>query len=181
MIIALAGRRIDEENADNRRFPLSAAPSVKEKLKKFFLESNVTDLISSGACGADLLAQEVASELGITRTMVLPFPSDLFRKLSVTDRPGEWGKMYDKLILELAHSNRLIILNYKEGDDEVYRKTNVEILNHAEKLSRLQKNEAMALIIWEGKPKDKDDTTVDFKQKATKRSLQIKEIITLST
>jgi hypothetical protein len=41
---------------------------------------------SSAACGADIIASEVASEIGLRRRIVLPFARDLFRETSANDR-----------------------------------------------------------------------------------------------
>lgn len=178
LIIVLAGRRIDAENADYKRFPLNAVPRVKEQLKTFFAENNVSHLVSSGACGADLLAQDVADEMKIDRTIVLPFDATAFRKSSVTDRPGDWGTLYDRLTKKLLHN--LIILNYDPHDLEAYEKTNLELLNAAEKVSATyEKHDIVVLTVWEGKPKDKDDLTLGLQLEAKRRSLETKEINTL--
>lgn len=177
MIIALAGRRIDEVNAPYKRFPANSISLVKEKLRRFFLDHMVTHLVCSGACGADLLAHDIAGEMGIRRTMILPFDAKSFRSTSVTDRPGEWGRMYDKMLKEISLSN-LKILNYDQADSRAYEKTNEEILNYAETLGNDNQVKVGALIIWEGKSKDSNDTTLHFKLMAEKRSLRILEIIT---
>lgn len=180
MITALAGRRIDEENADYKRFPLTSISAVREKLRGFFVDNKVTHLVSSGACGADLLAQDVAHELGIDRTIVLPFNVQIFRSSSVTDRPGEWGKIYDRLIKD-TQSNRLIILGYNQGNNKAYAETNLEILSMAEKLSqRADRTDVISVIVWEGKPKSEDDMTHGFEKEAIKRKLSTAEISTIS-
>jgi len=79
MVVALAGRRIDAPDAQASRFPSVLADSVKQKLIICLSSVNATHLVSSGACGADLLALEAAEELGINKTMVLPFDTDTFR------------------------------------------------------------------------------------------------------
>jgi hypothetical protein len=181
MIVALAGRRIDAENAEVKRFPLSAVSSVKEKLKKLFKEQKVSHLVSSGACGADLIAHEAAFEMGIDRTVILPFDPPIFRRTSVTDRPGEWGKIYDRLIADVMKSNHLINLKYEEGDKAAYEKTNVEILKKGEELSKdATKSDVMVLIVWEGKPRGKGDSTYGLLQEGQRRSLRTGEINTLS-
>jgi hypothetical protein len=181
MIVALAGRRIDAENAEAKRFPLNAVSSVKEKLKNFFREKKVTHLVSSGACGADLIAHEAALEMGIVRTIILPFDPEVFRKTSVTDRPGNWGKIYDNLIADVVKSNHLVNLKYGEGDKGAYEKTNHEILNTIERLrNHGGKGDAMVLVVWEGKPRGEGDSTYGLLQEAKKRSLKTDEINTLS-
>ena len=55
-------------------------------------------LVCSVACGADLVALEAAERLGRRRRIVLPFAAERFRMTSVTDRPGDWGPMFDRMI-----------------------------------------------------------------------------------
>lgn len=177
-ILVLAGRRIDADNAEHQRFPLAAVPLVKERLKTFFKDNHISHLVSSAACGADLLAQEVADEMNIERTIVLPFNTTLFRKTSVTDRQGNWGVLYDRLIKN--NMNHLIILRYDPDDPRAYEKTTWELLNIAEKISlKNQKDDVLALIVWEGNAKDKDDVTWGLQTEAKRRSLETREINTL--
>jgi hypothetical protein len=179
MIVALAGRRIDEDGASYQRFPLQAVPRVQTKIRKFFTDHGVTHVVSSGACGTDLLAQEIASELGIERTVILPCDAAAFRKTSVIDRPGEWGVKYDRLLKELDASH-LIDLGYSPGDNVAYEKTNLKILSTSEGLSRFpDKHDVVILIVWEGKPKNDADLTYDLKKQALKNGLRTEEINTL--
>ncbi len=94
MIIALAGRRIDEEGTDTPRFPLENIRFVRERLKTLFEENDAKALVSSAACGADLLALDVAGEPGLRRRIILPSKPEKFRKSSVTDRPRKWGEIF---------------------------------------------------------------------------------------
>src|SRR5947209_320182 len=95
MVIALAGRRIDAPNAETPRFPLENREKVGNRIRDFLAEHGATALVCSAACGADLLALEAAEELGLRRRILLPFAPDRFRATSVTDRPGEWGPLFD--------------------------------------------------------------------------------------
>ena len=61
---ALAGRRVDTPHAQVARFPLSRVPAVRAAIKDALLQHQVGELVSSAACGADLLALSVAEELG---------------------------------------------------------------------------------------------------------------------
>ena len=60
---------------------------VKEKLKHLFIANSITYLVRSWACGADLIALDIAGQLNISRKMVLPFDAETFRSTSVIDRP----------------------------------------------------------------------------------------------
>lgn len=179
MILVLAGRRIDAEHAEYKRFPLSAAPRVKTQLKEFFEENHISHLVSSGACGADLLGQEIADELNIDRTIILPFDPAVFKTTSVTDRPGEWGTLYDRLV-NMPVQN-LIVLKLDPRDPHAYEQTTLEMLNTAEEISsRYNKQAVVVLIVWEGRAKDSDDVTSGLLLEAKKRSLETREINTLN-
>ena len=183
MIVALAGRRIDATDTETPRFPSALADSVRTELTTCLNSVNAKHLVGSGACGADLLAMLSAEELRITKTMILPFNAQIFRSTSVTDRPGNWGLIYDKIVEQLRDSGQLIELNLDENDPEAYIKTNFYMLDHAQKIAEQNNNSStnlMAMIVWEGKPKNTDDTTYHFMQEAQRRNFAIKEILTIS-
>lgn len=98
MIIALAGRRIDPADAKETRFPLRNIGRVRTGIRALLKEKAVTALVSSAACGADLIALSEAGQLGLTRRVILPFERGRFRETSVTDRPGDWGTLYDEIL-----------------------------------------------------------------------------------
>jgi hypothetical protein len=101
-IIALAGRRIDASGTTPPRFPLSNVEEVRSRLAGAFVRLHAVGLVCSGACGADLVALEAAEQLGMRRRVVLPFVPDRFRKSSVVDRPGDWGRVFDRQIAAAA-------------------------------------------------------------------------------
>jgi hypothetical protein len=57
-VIALAGRRIDAIDAKAARFPLQAVPLVRERVSDLLQREHAKALVSSAACGADLIALE---------------------------------------------------------------------------------------------------------------------------
>ena len=61
----MAGRRIDPEPAEARRFPFERVPKVEGELHRLFEDIGVSFLVTSAACGADLLALKVAGEMSI--------------------------------------------------------------------------------------------------------------------
>jgi broad specificity phosphatase PhoE len=179
MIVALAGRRIDAPDAETTRFPLKNRAAVRQKLLGFFRKNNVTELISSAACGADLLAQAAAGKLKIRRYVILPFERGRFRETSVTDRPGRWGKLFDDICAEAEREGNLIVLENYKNEDEAYSAVTTEILNLAESLNKDAVNKKiLAVVVWEGKPKDEKDETAAFAEKANARNIPLKEIST---
>lgn len=189
MIVALAGRRIDAPDSDTPRFPSALVDTIRQKLIEFLDFTHATHLVSSGACGADLLAMQAATELAIDKTMILPFDAATFRDTSVTDRPGEWGIIYDGFIRDLGVAKQLVELNFSVDDPDVFVKTNFHILERAQKIAGKTYNiyeqqsqpasNLMALIVWEGTPRDADDNTYHFLLEANKRNFTINEILTI--
>jgi len=179
MIIIVAGRRTDAKDASDKRFPLENTKSVKEEIKKQFKSSDAKTLISSGACGADLVAMEVAGESGIEQVMILPFDEVNFKKISVTDRPGDWQLIYDPLIEKLKKTKGLIVLDFSVDDPSAFEKTNTVIMDKAKELSVQRTEEVMALIVWDGIAKNENDTTLHFKDEALKRGFLVNEINTI--
>src|SRR5262249_29872049 len=124
-VAALAGRRIDPANAAYTRFPLTNVDLVRRRIDDALARLSVSWLVSSAACGADLLAQEAAAARGIEQTVVLPFDRTTFRETSVVDRPGDWGAQFDRLIDDLERRERVIDLHLPPGGDETYTRANV--------------------------------------------------------
>ena len=97
-VIVEAGRRVDAPGAETERFPPANVEEVRKRIQEFLNHEKPSAFVSSAACGADLLALEVAGGLHIKRYVLLPSSVEAFRKGSVTDRPGDWGPLYDQVI-----------------------------------------------------------------------------------
>jgi hypothetical protein len=178
MIITLAGRLIDSANADESRFPLENAGLVRERILELFRAEAATILVSSAACGADLLALDAARELKMRRYVVLPFDRERFRQTSVTSRAGDWENLYDEICDEAERDGNLIVLEDFEDENEAYSAATEEILSRAESL-QTPSEQVLAVFIWEGRAKDfeKDETNA-FAERARALGFPVKEILT---
>ena len=178
MIVVLAGRRLDMPQANEKRFPLEMEEIVFVRIRNFFHNNNVKVLVSSAACGADLLAQKAARELKIQQHIILPFEREKFRRTSVVDRPGNWGKLFDEICDEVEREGNLIVLeNFKNDDSEAYSAVTTEIIKRAKSLK--SKNEKiLAVAVWEGKAKDKNDETYSFLNEAKEQFIRFETILT---
>lgn len=182
MIVTLAGRRTDPQNAPLARFPLEQSASVRAAIEQLLKDRQATALVSSAACGADLLALEVAGRLGIRRRVVLCFAPERFRATSVIDRPGEWGPLYDRVIAEVQAAGDLVLLAEEHEDVATFLRTNQAILDEAQKLAREAREEdgeLLAVLIWEGKARGEEDITAHFRAEARARAIPTTEILTL--
>jgi hypothetical protein len=178
MVIALAGRRPDPPNADARRFPIEHVGAVEEKLRKLLVTSTATALVSSAACGADLLALVEAGQLNLRRRVLLPFDRERFRGTSVVDRPGEWGPVFDRVIDEVSARGDLIVIDGGDGD-EAYAAANEAILDEAERLAHGADAPAAAAVVWDGKARGEGDLTHQFRASAERRGMRVFEVLTI--
>ncbi len=192
MIIALAGRRIDAPDMVSPRFPLQHAPMVRERIRALLVEREATGLVCAAACGADLLALAAAGTLGLRRRIVLPFAPDRFRDLSVTDRPGEWGPLFDSIVRQVEAAGDLMVLDDAGEDEVAFTAVNRAILDEALALGhgdahrhrrvvppREDPGETVrAVIVWDGKSRGEDDVTAAFAREAGVRGLAVDEVST---
>lgn len=174
-VAALAGRRIDAQDADNLRFPLAEAEHVAQKLLRHFRHEHIKHLVCSAACGADILALEAAEKLAIPATVVLPFAPYIFRKISVTDRSGNWGERFDRLIVAARDRDDLVELGFGAGDENAFSETNRQIIHWA---LTLRFHRKLAFVVWEGQSRGKDDSTAEFLDMALSKGFERRSVLT---
>ena len=190
-IVAFAGRRIDATDVKTQRFPLTQVDVVQKKIEELFHRDNVKTLTCSAACGADLIALQVAQKLGIHSRIILPFVSERFRVTSVMDRPctqeWNWGILFDQVIDIAQEKGELVVVETDEAYQKAYQAVNRAILNEALQQGRIQAGtgapqefyEVQAVIAWDGHARGPRDLTLHFAQEARSRGLVVKEILTL--
>src|SRR5262249_10615546 len=152
---------------------------VQQRLDELFARESATAMVSSGACGADLAALTVAGARHMRRRMVLPFGRDEFRTSSVTDRPGDWGPVYDRVLAELDPTGDVVTLAGHTAGDAAYDAANDVILDEAATLARESATDVVALLVWEGAPRDGADMTAAFGEAARKRGYRVEHVKTL--
>ena len=181
MIIAFAGRRVDAADSTTQGFPLSNVDGVEQRLRKFFESNDVKGIVSSAACGADLLALKVAMEMNIPRKILLPTDVRQFKSTSVSDRPGEWNQLYDQMVDTREGNMELFELHLYDKEGSSYKMTNTLILEEALIMSQAfaPLEPVVALIAWEGKAKEGNDYTQHFCREATERNIPVQEILTI--
>ncbi len=178
MIIALSGRRVDAIDTKQAKFPIQNVPLVRRALHTFLLQKGATCLVSSAACGADLLALSEAGSLGLRRRIVIPFGREKFRETSVVDRPGEWGRVYDEIMDQVEATGGLVALTGIR-DDEAYATVNQVILDEAIRLQQTLNEAVSAALVWDGVTRGAGDHTEEFGEEARSRGIEVFEIGTL--
>jgi len=176
IVAALAGRRIDAKDAKVAQFPLANVPIVKLALAELLRKEHVSLLICSAACGADLLALDAALDANIRCRVVLPFDPKRFRQTSVIDRPGDWGILYERVIRVVKSEGYLIVLSGDTSDELSYHRANEVIVQQALTAS---KTAPLAILVWEGQPRHKDDATAAFRSLALRAGMLERAVPTL--
>lgn len=179
MIVVLVGRRIDPPNAAAPIFPLSAVSKVRERILELFQREQVSVLVCSAACGADLVAHDAAASLGIRRRVVLPFAPDRFRSSSVVDRPGDWGPLFDRVIAGAIEQNDLVDLNLDAENDACYVAANQALIDESYALAVASHSPILAVLVWNGVSRGESDITSGFGDAARARGWAVLEISTL--
>lgn len=175
-VAALAGRRIDAPDAAVARFPLANRDRVRAELLVTWRARAVRALVTAAACGVDLLGLDAAAEAGVTCHVVLPFDRARVRAASVVDRPGDWGPLFDAVVHDVAAAGRLTELAY--DDETAYVATNVAMLDHATRVAASMGLPLIAVIAWDGTPRDGTDVTLAFRDEARGRGLPVLELST---
>lgn len=178
MVIALSGRRIDAVDAEERRFPLSNIDLVRKRIRTMLEVHTATALVSSAACGADLIALREAGLLGLPRRIVLPSSRERFKRTSVLDRPGDWDALYEDVLNTVSADGNLVVLD-ETSEKAGFSTANLAILNEATALAEKLGIASGAALVWNGSSRGEGDLTEEFGKEARRRGLPVVEISTL--
>ncbi len=179
-IVAAAGRRVDLDDATVTRFPSAAIHETRRRIDDILVRSGATSLVTSAACGADLLALSAAGDLRLRRRVILPFDPQRFRETSVIDRPGDWGPLFDVTLLELQAIGDVVILD-ESPDDNGYTVVGEAVLAEAERIAGENGDRLVAMIVWDGRPRPGVDLTARFRESAGRRGFEIVDVPTLGS
>jgi len=175
-LLALAGRRIDAADAELRRFPPENAALVRRRLQALMAAHEPKALVCSAAGGADLLALDAALDRAMRVRVILPFDRVRFREASVIDRPGDFGRLFDRILDVVEARGDLVLVEGSAGADS-YRAANVAILEEAVTLAK--PDPPVAVIVWDGRSQGADDHTAAFGSAARARGWTVMEVPTL--
>jgi len=179
-VVAVAGRRVDAPGADPARFPLENVPGVRHRIAECLEAEAAAALVSSAACGVDLLALDEAERLSLRRRIILPFSPERFRESSVVDRPGNWGAMFDRHTAAAMAGGDLVVLDFADGGDPAYAGANEAIVREAQALAQDGAlHRLVALTVWDGTARRGTDATADFRRLASKASFKQMNVSTL--
>jgi len=151
---------------------------VAARMRDMMVSTTTRAVVCSAACGADILALEIAAQLGLGRRVVLPFGREQFRSTSVADRGEDWGCRFDMILQQLAAKD-ILELNLEAGNDEAYARVNGKILDEAAAWASNTNRRALAAVVWNGLSRGATDMTEAFRRLAVDRELETIFVSTL--
>lgn len=134
---------------------------VRGALRRIYKNERVRLLVSSAACGADLIGLDEAQQGGIRCRIVLPTEPSQFRRESVVDRGEVWGTLFDRILEGLVSEKDLIVLPSTDDAIVNYKATNKAIVDEAS--SAAAGTELIALVVWDGRRRKENDFTEHFR------------------
>ena len=146
---------------------------MRARLERFLREDLSTVLVCAAACGADLLALEQARKLNIRFRVILPYTPAEFRRTSVEDRPGNWGRLFDEIVNQANEANDLVVLREAVGSPSAYRNTNKAIVSHATAVGADSK---IVALVWEGVARKRGDSTAGLANMAIAAGFERRDI-----
>ena len=181
MVVAVAGRRVDAPDASPQRFPQENRALVAKRLRTLFRKVGATAVVGSAAGGADRLAHSEAGTARRRARIVLPAEPQKCRNASVTDRPGDWGSMFDRVVKDASAAGDLIVMQGQPEGDAAYAAANLAILDEAQALGRVGGQPVCAVLVWDGRSRGAGDLTEAFGAAAKQRGIEVLEVLTLKT
>lgn len=171
-VAVLAGRRADGAGAERPALPDAAREPVRAALRSVLIQNDVDLLVASAACGADLLGLLAAGDLGVRTRIVLPFSIERFREESVSDRGGDWGEIYDRLVSNADASGSLVIRR-QDREPDPFSANNDVVISEALASGAAR---CVAIIVWDGRSKGPEDATADLARRARENGFELIEV-----
>jgi hypothetical protein len=168
-VVVFTGHRVDEPNRATDRFPRTgeaeniARQMIREEVEKQAAGAGRVIGYSGGACGGDVLFQEVCQELGIESEMLLAAERDEFVNASVRTGGSDWIRRFD----ELSNSRKVrrlaptlgLPLWIKKDDYSVWQRNNRWIVNSGLAYGT---RKVVLIALWDGKAGDGPGGTKDM-------------------
>jgi tetratricopeptide (TPR) repeat protein len=155
-VVAFAGHRVDDlrtqrSSGEERepRFPEDKVPRVREAIQKCLFELGFVHGFGTAAAGSDLLFLESFVKRGVKPVVVMPFPEEDFRRISVGD--GYWGNKFDEL--RSKWDIRLLSSDVpsETGEDQAFEDSNKEIQRLAADYAKRLDEKPQLVVVWDGK------------------------------
>jgi hypothetical protein len=149
-VLVYTGHMIDAPGREQPRFAPGMEAAVRADILARLQQLQPVAAYGSAACGADILCLECVQELGGELHIVLPFPVEEFRALSVDLRPdGHWGERFDRLI---ESANEVLVTGEQPPENGVstFEYANLIITGLGRLRAQMLDTRVQGLAVWDG-------------------------------
>jgi len=149
-ILVFTGHMIDSSERSVPRFPNSFADRVRDKIRSRIAALKPAAAYGSAACGADILCLECVQELGGELHIVLPFPAEQFRAMSVDFcEEGDWGERFERL---LESADEVLVVSERPPPSGVstFEYANLVLTGLARLRAQVLDTRVHGLAVWDG-------------------------------
>lgn len=150
-VVVGAGHMLDAPDRPHPRFPREREPAVAREVLAVLVEEGVGpgDLVlTSGACGADMLIAEAGLGLGAHVRLLLPLPAEQVAQRSLAGWRGELEPRLWALLERCEVREQSRELGRPPAGTDAYERANVWCLSTA----RVEAGDTrpLALVVWDG-------------------------------
>ena len=149
-VVVYTGHMIDGPGRAVPRFPPAIQGVVADQIRACLDRIQPVAAYGSAACGADILCLECVQELGGELHIVLPFPAEQFRKVSVDLWPGsDWGSRFERL-LDSTEKVFTISEQMPPSGTSTFEYANVIMTGLARLRAQVLQTSVHGLAVWDG-------------------------------
>jgi len=149
-VVMFTGHMIDQATRATPRFPVALEGVVAAAVRKKLAVLRPMAAYGSAACGSDILCLEAIREVGGETHIVLPFPAQEFRRVSVDFASGGWGERFERA-LAAADSVTVTSDHRARGSSATFEYANLVLTGMARLRAQVLETELRGLAIWDGK------------------------------
>jgi class 3 adenylate cyclase len=147
-VLVFTGHMLDQPGRPTPRFPASLEPAVAREVGAAVGRLRPLAAYGSAACGADIVCLESVREHGGEIHIVLPFPPEEFRRVSVDVVPGGWGERFDRL-LDAASSVTVTSDHRATGSVATFEYANLVLTGLAQLRAHMLDTTLHGLAVWD--------------------------------
>jgi hypothetical protein len=150
-LVMYTGHMIDQATRAVPRFPLTLERAVAAGIRQRLEEIRPLASYGSAACGSDILCLEAMREVGGETHIVLPFPAEDFRRISVDFGAGGWAERFESVLSD-ATSVTITSDHRAHGSTATFEYANLVLTGKARLRAQGLGTDLVGLAVWDGKP-----------------------------
>lgn len=153
-VLVFTGHMIDAPGRAQPRFPHDLEAVVQAAIRSRIDSVKPLAAYGSAACGTDILCLEAMLERGAETHIILPFPPEEFRRVSVDFAPGgDWARRFERVI-ESADSVTVTSEHRATGSASSYEYANLVLTGMGSLRAGVLGTDVVGLAVWDGLPGD---------------------------